>query len=233
MPMGFFPKPQVGWPMWAVILYWTVVGIIVLVMLAGTLVKMFKFIKKGHAGLLVRRGQPVIKNGEYVRKGPGIHPVFPFVDSIEDECVLDQITPCSSVLAENNGRQYAGIARPKWCIIDTPKGLHNSMFKADKLTEIVETEVMCAIGEATEEADNPLDRKEVTTRALKACVMTLRDEYGVNLKKIGLVSVVRVPVQVLGDTLGNSPTEGTTEFDESVGAKVRQLGAIMMGSEAV
>lgn len=233
MSMGIFPKPQPSWPMWAHVLYWSVVGIILLVMLGGTLIKMFKFIKKGRAGILVRRGYPVLRGGEPVRKGPGIHPVIPFIDSIDDECVLDRVSNCSAVLAENNKtqRQYAAEVRPTWCVIDTPWGLHNALFKADKLEEIVETEIMCAIGVAIEDAENVRSRKEIMKRARKECVKYLRKTYGVDLRKLGLVSVVRVPVQVLGDTLGTNTTDGVTPA--VAGAKVRQLGAAMVGSEAV
>lgn len=227
---SLFPKPDQSWPTWAMILYWVVASILMIVVLGGLAVRMFKFIPKGSAGLLTRRCRPVIRNGDYVRKGPGIHWVIPFTDNIEDISLLDDVTNCASVLAENKQtkKQYVAEVRPTWCVIDTPTDLHNAIFRAKNLAEIVETEVMCAVGVAIEAAKKIRSREEVQKRALKSCRKYLRKTYGINLKKLGLVSVARVPVQVLGDTLGSQQAAEEVRqpgIAAVVGATVTDIGA--------
>lgn len=228
--MGFVPKPQDSWPTWLVVTYYIVMGIIALGFLGVMVLKTFKYLKRGRAGIKTRRGVPrVDENGEYMRVGPGIHPVIPFLDNIEDESVLNVVTNCTSVLAEHKesegkSRQYVAEVRPTWHIIDTALDLHNAIFLAEDIRDIVATETMCAVGEAIEKAQDVSDRREVTALALGLCADTL-NEYGVEVVKLGLVSVVRVPVQVLGDMLGPDST-GQGDFGRLTGALVPTLGLV-------
>lgn len=224
--MGFIPKPQENWPTWLVIVYYAVMIIVSLGFLVVMILKTFVYLKRGRAGIKTRRGVPRTNElGEYMRVGPGIHPMIPFLDTIEDESVLNRVTNCSSVLAENKKSQYVAEVRPTWHIIDTALDLHNAIFLAEDVKDIVETEAMCAVGEAIETAENVRDRQEVTRLALGLCSETLA-KYGVALDKLGLVSVVRVPVQVLGDLLGSNSDDGEVNPTQRAGALPVTLGLV-------
>jgi hypothetical protein len=225
MPFGAIPKPQPDWPIWVTVLYWIFVSIIAIVALGGTVMKMFKFIKKGNAGLLLRGGRPVIRNGDYVRKGPGIHPVVPFTDTIDDLSVQEKVADNPlSLLFEKKDKQYAAVARPKWRVIDTPQGLHDALFVAEHPSHIVELEVLCAIAAAVTDAVNVDDQKAIETTAFEQCSTALRDKYGIELTKLGLMPIVRIPVQVLGDTLGSTGDPDELHLLPRVAASVHSIG---------
>jgi hypothetical protein len=221
---SLFPKPDGSWPIWAIWLYWIIASILIIAFLGTAAKKMFKFIPKGHSGILTRRCRPVVRNGEYVRKGPGIHWIIPFTDNIVDDCVLNRVSDCAFVLAENsqdsNKRKFVAEVQPTWHVVDTPLDLHNAIFKAENLEVVVSTEVRVAVGKAVRQAEDVTNLRAIEKHALKLCRKFLRKTYGVKLLKLGLVSVTRVPEQVLGDLLGSGQPS-----DDTSGVSAAQLGA--------
>jgi hypothetical protein len=225
-PMGaaFLPKPDDSWPKWLVVVYYIVMAVICLGMIAVMVIKTFKFIKKGHAGIKVRRGQPIIRDGGYVYVGPGIHPMIPFLDSIEDISIQDVTTDLPMLLAETIKDklkvQHVIDAAPTWGVINTPDGVHDAIFIPKNLEETVSSKLRKSLNRAVVSAENPSDVVAVEAAALVLCNAELVS-YGVLAKDMGLISVARVSVQVLGELL-NPDGAPVTE-------NVAQLGGVVAG----
>jgi len=226
MTMGLIPKPQDNWPTWAVILYYSLLTIIGVGFVVVTILKTFRYLKKGQAGIKTRRGVPRTKNyGEYLRVGPGIHPVIPFVDSIEDISVLDQVTSCPLVISEGKGKQYGLEVRVTWKVIDDPLDLHNAIFRAKSIEDIVTAEVMSAIAEGVEEVEKAGDRREIARIALARCSDTLK-KYGIKIIRLSLVGG-RTQVQVLVD--GQSSDDETSPVADAATSPVTNAGLATLG----
>ncbi len=205
---GILPKPTDSWPTWLVVIYWIVMAIVGLGFLGVMIIKTFKFMKKGRAGILVRRGNPVLRDGKYVYKGPGIHPMFPFLDSIEDESVLQTTTNMPPFLAEKEEDddtkvQYIIDARPAWRVENNAQAVHDSIFGANNLEEAVVRIIAKSFNRAVEGVENPNDKDSVE-REMAATSKAILGQHGVLLDDPGLISVTRVPVQVLGELIGQS-----------------------------
>lgn len=230
MPMGagFIPKPSDGWPQWAVVIYYIVMAIIGLGFVAVMIIKTFKFLKKGQAGIRVRRGQPVIRNGEYCYVGPGIHPMIPFVDSIEDLCVLAVTTDLPLFLAERENRQQAIDAKPTWSVINTPQGVHDALFVPKNLEESVISCICKALNRAVESDVDLADKDAVEAKAKTLCQDQL-SQIGVKVNDMGLISVTRVPVQVLGELLNPEGLSKIGDIGNIGGAAAVSLGLIQGG----
>lgn len=231
MPMGagFIPKPSDSWPQWAVVVYYIVMVIICLGFVAVMIIKTFKFLKKGQAGIRVRRGQPVIRNGEYCYVGPGIHPMIPFVDSIEDLSIQAVTTDLPLFLAERENRQYAIDAKPTWNVINTPQGVHDALFVPKNLEESVTSHLCKALNRAVESDDVDLaDKDAVEAKAEELCRDHLR-QIGVQVSDAGLTSVTRVPVQVLGELLNPEGFGQISEVGKMGGAAAVSLGLVQGG----
>lgn len=232
MGAGFLPKPDDSWPKWLVVVYYIIMAVICLGFVAVMVIKTFKFIKKGHAGIKVRRGQPVIRDGEYVYVGPGIHPMIPFLETIEDISVQDETTDLPVFFAEK-GRdkkkvQYIIDAAPTWCVINTPQGVHDAVFLPKKLEETVSSKMRKALSRAVVSADDPSDVNAVESAAESLCYKELLP-YGVQAKDMGLISVTRVPVQVLGELLNPDGKSEVADVGRLGGAVAGGLGLIQGG----
>jgi regulator of protease activity HflC (stomatin/prohibitin superfamily) len=236
MGAGFIPKPDDGWPTWAVVVYYIVMTIIGLGVVAVMIIKTFKFLKKGQAGIRVRRGRPVIKNGEYAYVGPGIHPMVPFVDSIEEISVLGTTTDLPVFLAERGNAeqrncQYVIDAKPTWYVIDTPQGVHDAIFTQKNLEESVTAQFCKALNRAVESAEDPTRKDQVEADALSACEANLR-KIGVKVSDMGLISVTKVPVQVLGELLNPEGVSKNADVGQTGGAAAAALGLLQGGQSA-
>lgn len=59
---AFFPKPTDSWPMWAHVVYWTVVTLVLGVMAVKTFMKSFARVEQGHVGIRMRFERPIRVN---------------------------------------------------------------------------------------------------------------------------------------------------------------------------
>lgn len=237
MPMGagFLPKPNDSWPKWLVVVYYIIMVVICLGFVAVMIIKTFKFIKKGHAGIKVRRGQPVIRDGEYVYVGPGIHPMIPFLETIEDISVQDTTTDLPMLLAETKDGekkvQHVIDAAPTWCVVNSPQGVHDAIFIAKNLEETVASKIRKALNRAVVAAADPSDVNAVELAAQALCDQELLT-YGVQAKDMGLISVTRIPVQVLGELLNPDGQSEMADVARLGGAVAGGLGLIQGGQTA-
>lgn len=232
MGAGFLPKPDDSWPKWVVVAYYIIMAIICLGFVAVMIIKTFKFIKKGHAGIKVRRGQPVIRDGEYVYVGPGIHPMIPFLETIEDVSVQDTTTDLPVLLAETKDGekkvQHVIDAAPTWCVINSPQGVHDAIFIAKNLEETVASKIRKALNRAVVAASDPSNVISVELAAQALCEQELLT-YGVQAKDMGLISVTRIPVQVLGELLNPDGQAEMADVARLGGAVAGGLGLIQGG----
>lgn len=227
MGAGFLPKPTDNWPTWLVVVYYIVVGLIGLGFVAVMIIKTFKFLKKGQAGIRVRRGQPVIKDGEFAYVGPGIHPMIPFVDSIEEINVQEQIAEMKPVLVERDRCQSIIDASPTWRVTNTPQGVHDALFVPRGLESSVVAIMRVALNRAYETTPTPQDKSAVGELACQLAASDL-SKNGVELIRPGIASITRVPVQVLGDLLGS----GAEASDVAKGAAAATAFELLEGGRA-
>lgn len=228
MGAGFLPKPDDSWPKWLVVVYYVVMAIIGLCVVAVMIIKTFKFIKKGNAGIKVRKGRPILRDGQYVYVGPGIHPMIPFLDSIEDISVQDTTTDLPMLLAEREGVQHIVDAAPTWCVIDSPQGVHDAIFNTKNLEETVAAWLRKSLNRAVESADDLALKDILEASASSFCQVELAG-IGVMVKDMGLISVARVPGQVLGELLNPEGAKMVADVARIGGAVATGLGLVQGG----
>lgn len=243
LPMGFLPKPQPSWPIWAHVLYYIAVGLVVLTFIGGPLVKSIKFVPKSHAGMRTRNAKPrrrKVKKREvllgwkpdadgkiwwYV--SPGMHVVVPFLDNIETISVQDDMVDIPNPRVERTAdrKQTLPDVVLNWRVIDSPQGVHDALFNAKNLESTVIGFGRAAVGQAAEESTPDDAREDIEGKILKLAEPKLL-KYGVQPLDAAIASVPRSGEQVLGDALNGDSPGGDQESGGSGVAKGRVVATL-------